>query len=117
MQTYYYVALLHPCKLVQCHYFNTFHSAAVFALEREEYFVDETAGVARIGVVKKSGSIDAGQSITVVVTPTEGTDPNQGAGMCECARKHFHCHHQTGAVFCSCVIIIQLLQLFVPAVI
>ena len=81
---------------MQCHYFNTFHSAAVFALERDEYFVDETAGVARIGVVKQSGSIDAGQSITVVVTPTEGTGPNQGAGMYACIHKHFHCHHQTG---------------------
>ena len=89
----------------------------MFALEREEYFVDETAGVARIGVVKKSGSIDAGQSITVVVTPTEGTGPNQGAGMYACIHKHFHCHHQTGAVNCSVlIIIIHFLQLFVPAV-
>ena len=55
----------------------------MFALEKDEYFVNETAGVARIGVVKKSGSIDAGQSITVVVTPTQGTGTTQGAGRYE----------------------------------
>ena len=91
----------------------------MFALEREEYFVNETAGVARIGVVKKSGSIDAGQSITVVVMPTDGTGPNQDAGMYECTRKHLHCHHQTGAVNCSVLVIRNYsfsAAFFVPAV-
>ena len=68
---------------VLCYWFNASSSAAVFALEKDEYFVNETAGVVRIGVVKKSGSIGAGQSITVVVTPTQGSGTTQGAGTYE----------------------------------
>lgn len=75
---------IQPCTYVGLYYwFSTFNPAAVFALEKDEYFVNETAGVVRIGVVKKSGSIDAGQSITVVVTPMQGTGATQGAGTYE----------------------------------
>ena len=83
-----YVAMLPTycslsCWYCACHWYTAFDSAAVFALEKEEYFVNETAGVVRIGVVKKAGSIDVGQSITVVVTPTQGTGSTDGAGVYE----------------------------------
>ena len=52
-----------------------------FALEMDEYTVNETAGIVSIGVVKQSGSIGAGQSITVVVTPMQGTGTRGDAGM------------------------------------
>lgn len=51
-----------------------------FSLEKDEYTVNETAGVVRIGVVKTSGSVEAGQSVTVVVTPMQGTGSRGGAG-------------------------------------
>ena len=52
-----------------------------FALEMDEYTVNETAGIVSIGVVKQSGSIGAGQSITVVVTPMQGIGTSGDAGM------------------------------------
>ena len=52
----------------------------VFSLERDRYEVNETAGTVRIGVVKTSGNIPSGESVTLAVTPSEGAGQVEGAG-------------------------------------
>ena len=52
---------------------------AVFTFEEGSYEVNETAGTVRIGVVKKSGSIVSGESVTLNVTPRQGSGQIRGA--------------------------------------
>ena len=58
----------------------------VFAFEEGSYEVNETAGTVRIGVVKKSGDIIRGESVTLNVTPRQGSRQRDGAGVCVCVR-------------------------------
>jgi uncharacterized protein with FMN-binding domain len=44
----------------------------VFSLEKDRYDVNETDGKVWVGVVKKSGNIPSGESVTITVTPREG---------------------------------------------
>ena len=51
----------------------------VFVFENGSYEVNETAGTVRIGVVKKSGDIISGESVTLDVTPRQGSRQIGGA--------------------------------------
>ena len=67
----------------------------VFAFEEGSYEVNETAGTVRIGVVKQSGEIISGESVTLDVTPRQGSGQIRGAGV------YFVC---TFCVFvCACM--------------
>ena len=57
----------------------------VFTFEEGSYEVNETDGTVRIGVVKKSGDIISGESVTIDVTPRQGSGRIGGAGVyCVC---------------------------------
>ena len=63
----------------------------MFVFERDRYEVNEAAGTVRIGVVKQSGAIISGESVTIDVTPRQGSGQNGGAGVycvCVCACVH-----------------------------
>ena len=53
----------------------------VFVFEKEKYEVNETAGTVRIGVVKQSGNVINGQSVTLNVTPRQVSGLRSGAGV------------------------------------
>ena len=80
----------------------------MFVFERDRYEVNEAAGTVRIGVVKQSGAIISGESVTIDVTPRQGSGQNGGAGVycvcvCVCMCAHVCVHECVRACVRACV--------------